>query len=176
MNNSKNSYRELKVGKITTNTNVVIALIALIPALLCLLFTADAFFPTESPGTDSFPDPAADLETKILFSIASLLLLVFYRYVFINPFYNGNQLILHKRLNYFLQVVIINVLTLALFIYFMKDQFIPLHLDTNAEGTPYLYLFLYLPFVPLTMATIGCYYNLKQKYSDTSEQIISYEK
>ncbi len=163
--------KELQVGRVITATNIVIAIMAAIPAILCFLFTADAYFPTESPVTDRFPDPPADLETKILFSIASLLLLIFYRYVFLKTFlYTDIKLSKRKRLNYYLQVIVVNVLTLMLFIYFTKDQFIPHDLDKNAEGVPYIYLFLYLPFIPLIMASIGCYYNLKQKQINISNE------
>jgi hypothetical protein len=175
MDNNKSNFYELKVGEILTSTNVVIAIISMLPALLCFLFTADAFLPSQSSGTDSFPDPQANSETKILFSLASLLLLIFYRYVFINPFYDGNKLIKNNRLNYYLQVITVNLITLLLFINVLKDQFLPQNLNTHAEGMPYIYLFLYLPFVPLIIAAASCYLNLKQKHADTTKQILSNE-
>lgn len=155
--------KEMMTGKIITITNAVIGVIAFLPTLLCFLFTADAFLRTGSSGTDRFPEPAAGLEEKVLFSVASLLLIAFYRSVLINPFINADKITdKQMRLNYWLQVITINLMALGLFIYFMGDQFIPRSLFPEKEIQVVVYLFIYLPFIPLLISVFGCFYNLKQ--------------
>ncbi len=161
--------KEMQAGRIITSTNQVIGIIAIVPALLSFICTADAFLRSGSSGTDRFPEPAAGLEEKVLFSIASLLLIAFYRYVFINPFINADKITdKQMRLNYWLQVITINLLALALFIYFMGDQFIPRSLFPEKEIQTVVYLFIYLPFIPLLISVFGCFYNLKQSTNNST--------
>lgn len=155
--------KEMIVGRIISITNIAIGIIAFLPTVLCFLFTVDAFFRTGSSGTDQFPDPLASTEEKVLFSIASLLLILFYRYIITNPFSSDDKKIIKQvRLQYWLQVIFINLLALALFIYFMGENFFPQQPTPDNAVQLFIYCFIYLPIIPLLISSVGCYYNIKQ--------------
>lgn len=160
---------EMLTGSIITTTNNVIGVLAFIPALLCFLFTASAFSRTGYSGTDGFPNPAASVEEKVLFSIASLLLISFYYIVLKNLFStNKNKLNKRARLFYWLQVISVNLLALVLFIYFMGEEFVPDSFPPENVRQLVVYIFIYVPFIPLIISMAGCCFNLIQNNQNTN--------
>lgn len=153
---------EMKTGKLLTIINEIIGLIVFFPGIFCLLINLNAIF---------YYDPDLDTaKAKIVITLFSLLLISFYRYIFYNPFYKAEKKIIkNKRLNFWLQVIIVNFFVLTLFIYFFGTDFFTYLFAKNATKEGILFFSLmYLPIIPMLVSIAGLVYNLKQSNKDIS--------
>ena len=130
--------------------NSVIAVLAALPTLLVLLFTIEAF--TKQPGgcTDCW-DFGYSNEERLFFLASSVLLIFFYRYVFINPFMSSRQITFSSCQKYFAWNILVNGLTIAFFIYVLRDSFF----SPFSGGIWWLGLMIYMPVIPITIASAG---------------------
>lgn len=144
---------QLKLGRIITTTNLVIAIFAAIPALICFYYTLLLYSATYESSSE-----------KLQFGFASILIILFYCNIFLSPFLRSKKNInQQKLLSFWIRELFINVLTLSLLIQSFGIAFIPHATNIDVPTALIFYVCIYLPVVLLIIASIGCYYNHKQK-------------
>lgn len=157
----------MKTAKYLFYLNNLIAIAAFMPAVLCGGFTVESWFKVPSGGSDSWDFGYSD-EDRIFFTACSVLLLLFYRYVFFNPFLFSRHGINRKTVfTYLFWNVIINALTASLFIYLTGESFFTI----KHEGSWWITLILWLPFLPLLFGITGLI-ELKEKESGINNETL----
>lgn len=144
--------KELRAGRLLSIVNFIIALIAIIPTIMCFLFTLGSFFSYST------------LDQKLGFIFSCLLLLLFYRYLFFDPFSNSKKNVNNlTRRNYWFQVFIVNILSLSIFIYLFGVEFFTYPFEKKATKEGLLFWgFMFLPITPLLISIVGLVCNIKQ--------------
>ncbi|MEO8146113.1 MAG: hypothetical protein ABI723_00685 [Bacteroidia bacterium] len=156
--------KEFRLGKIITITNIVIGIISCLPALLCFILMLDALFLNGEAGSDTWGEISSSWQDTLFLSFASLLLIAFYRSIFLNPFLFGfKKQIKSERLKYWMTVILINLLTIIFFLIVFGKYFIPSSFYIKDAFLFLFRLFIYSPIIQLLIAAIGYYYNTLQK-------------
>ncbi len=108
---------EQKAARLLQKANIIIAILAFIPAFLCWLFAFDMWFVERQISSDSWATCYSSSE-KTFFAYSSILLIAFYSYTIFCPLMYESEKYSKAISNaYWIIVLITNLLTALLFIY-----------------------------------------------------------
>jgi hypothetical protein len=108
--------KEQKAARSLQKANIVIGILAFIPAMLCWLFACDMWFVEHQISSDSWAHGYSSSE-KTFFAYSSILLIAFYSYTIFCPLIFETEKY-SKAISsaYWIIVLITNLLTVILFI------------------------------------------------------------
>lgn len=161
---------ECLAGSILCSLNSILSVAAALPTILCLLATVICFkdtLPSTYHHPDSFAGPT-DIKTAMWFGCSSAILVLYYRFIFINPFYKKEPDSIHVRFKYWWQLALLCSSALFLLIgtfkmFYFTALFEPLGLPiAGLIIIKAVFLFAYSPIILLAISLTGIYYNIKQ--------------
>lgn len=161
---------EIRAGRILCYINSVVSIVAAIPAMFCVLATVFFFIDT-LPSTyhhpDSFERPM-DIKTTMWFACASIILMLYYRFIFNNPFYKKEPDTIIVRFTYWWQLALLCSAALFLLIgtfkmFYFTVLFEPLRMPIAGRiFTRAIILFAYSPIIIFVLALFGLHNNINQ--------------
>ncbi len=116
MNTMIKLNEEQKAARALQKANIIIGILAFIPAFLCWLFACDMWFAERQISSDSWATGYSSSE-KTFFAYSSILLIAFYTYTIFCPLIYESEKYSKAISNaYWIIVLITNLLTALLFI------------------------------------------------------------
>jgi amino acid transporter len=146
---------EQKTARILQKANIIIAIIAFVPAFFCWLFTFDMWFVERQISSDSWATVYSSSE-KIFFACASILLFIFYAYTIFCPLtHETNNYSKTGSGVYWIMVLITNLIAALLFV-----------------GVEF-YIIAIVPAIPFLIAVDGliAHHNIISNSKDSNEKI-----